>query len=256
MLSRPVLSLSQEELLLMMRASLGDVSAARATQSADLFSLLNSVGLLSALIEEESLSDESVEGLLHAAELVCRESLQADILRRGIELGPWDASEESAPSRGLIDMGGIRVPASSGMNVQPMDGGGDTVAVTLMKNGTAIQLQAFLTTPEKPWDVVRTDMANKMRTQGSVVKEWGGRAGLEIRALVPVGTESDRSAVKHVRVVGCDGPGWMLRGVISGSGAEPESRDEWPYDIFLGTVVVGTYTTCTQSDVTSLRLRV
>ncbi|MFE7333200.1 DUF3710 domain-containing protein, partial [Streptomyces sp. NPDC057565] len=256
MLPGSVSSLSRQDLLTMIEASLGDVSSASKAQSEELFSLLNLVVLLSALIKEESISDESTKSLLHAAERVCLESLQDDVLRRGIECGPWDVSESSAPTLGLVDMGGIRVPASVGMEVRRMEVDGDTVAVTLMKDGTAIQLQAFLATPETSWNIIRVDMTNKMRTQGGVVKEWGGRAGLEIRAVVPVVTESGQSAVRDVRILGCDGPGWMLRGVVSGTGAKPESRDEWPYEIFLGTVVVGTHPVCTQGGVTSLRLQI
>ncbi|MBD0841180.1 DUF3710 domain-containing protein [Streptomyces sp. TRM68416] len=40
-----------------------------------------------------------------------------------------------------------------------------------------------------------------------------------------------------VRVLGCDGPGWVLRGFATGDGAEPDSTEEWIYTTFQGTVV-------------------
>lgn len=256
MLLGPILPLSRKDLLTLVEASLGDVSAANRAKSEGLFSLLNSVRLLSALVNEESISDEGLERLFCMADQICRESLGGVVLRRGEECGPWDASEDSAPRIELVDLGGIRIPALRDMDIQPMGSGTDTVAVTLVKDGAAIQLQAFIATTGEPWDIARFDMMNKMRAQGGVVKEWGGRAGLEIRAVVPVETGSGQSVTRNVRIIGCDGPGWLLRGVISGSGAEPESRDEWPYDIFLGTVVVGAYPVCAHGDVISLCLRV
>ncbi|MFF0090804.1 DUF3710 domain-containing protein [Streptomyces canus] len=37
-----------------------------------------------------------------------------------------------------------------------------------------------------------------------------------------------------VRFVGCDGPGWMLRGVLTGTGAVSDIRQEQMRRIFLG----------------------
>lgn len=39
------------------------------------------------------------------------------------------------------------------------------------------------------------------------------------------------------RVPGHDGPGWILRGFVTGVGAEPDNTEEWPYTTFQGTVV-------------------
>ncbi len=38
-------------------------------------------------------------------------------------------------------------------------------------------------------------------------------------------------------MLGHDGPGWILRGFVTGVGAEPDNTEEWPYDTFQGTVV-------------------
>ncbi|MDF6043800.1 DUF3710 domain-containing protein [Streptomyces sp. JH14] len=238
---RSVPILSRQDSLTMTEAFLGDVSAVSEAQSEELLSLLNLVGFLAALLKEESTSIEGVKYLLCAAEELCRESLHRDVLRRGIESGPWDISEVDVSNLSLIDMGGIGVPTSPGVEVRPVGAGGGTVAVTLVKDGTALQLQAFLAASDVFWNVARVEMMNRMRAQGGTVKEWAGRAGLEIRASVPVVMESGQSTVKNVRVLGCDGPGWMLRGIVSGIGADPESADAWAYDTFAGTVVIGTH---------------
>ncbi|MFF3159013.1 DUF3710 domain-containing protein [Streptomyces sp. NPDC057910] len=42
-------------------------------------------------------------------------------------------------------------------------------------------------------------------------------------------------------VLGHDGPGWLLRGVVTGAGAAPESTDEWAYQLFASSVVVPSF---------------
>ncbi|MFF1919439.1 DUF3710 domain-containing protein [Streptomyces sp. NPDC058221] len=250
-------SLSRKDLLTWSEASLGDVSAAKRAESEGLFSLLNSTRVLSALVTEESISAESLGRLFDLAEQLCLEFLgDGGVSRRGRGYGPWDVSEYAAPLVGLVDLGGVRVPAFEHMEIKAMETGSDTVAVTLKKGGTAIQLQAYITKGGESWDLFRLEMVNKLRAQGCAVNEFGGRAGLEIRASVPVEMGTGKSGIRKVKVIGCDGPGWFLRGFVSGAGAEPESRDEWPYEIFSGTVVVSTGPVCTHGDFVSLRLRV
>lgn len=42
---------------------------------------------------------------------------------------------------------------------------------------------------------------------------------------------------RTARVLGLDGPGWILRCFVTGVGAEPGSTEEWPCTTFQGTVV-------------------
>ncbi|MFE4752341.1 DUF3710 domain-containing protein [Streptomyces olivochromogenes] len=45
----------------------------------------------------------------------------------------------------------------------------------------------------------------------------------------------------RVRFLGHDGPGWLLRGVVTGAGAAPESTDQWAYRLFASSVVVPSF---------------
>ncbi|MFJ7201453.1 MULTISPECIES: DUF3710 domain-containing protein [unclassified Streptomyces] len=184
---RFVESIPASDVLSMTEMFLGGVSGPSDGRHFRYFTLPNMVKFPSALLGEESASRESVDGLISAAVEVCRESLQGDIIRRGAEFGPWDIEEINVSDLDLIDMGGIRVPASAGMAVHPMEADGEVLAVTLVQGDTALQLQAFRANSSASWDAVRADMILGIRAQGGEVKEWTDRAGVEIRASVPKG---------------------------------------------------------------------
>ncbi|MEU6921634.1 DUF3710 domain-containing protein [Streptomyces sp. NPDC046631] len=249
---RFVKSIPRDDVLSMTEMFLGGVSDVSDGQLSGYFTMPNVAGFLAALLGEESESRESVKSLLSVAVEVCRESLQGDVIRRGLESGPWDIGEIDVSNLDLIDMGGIRVPVSEGMSVLPIEANGEMLAVTLVQGDTALQLQAFRANSNVLWDSIRADMISRMRAQGGKVKEWADRAGLEIRASVPAVTESGESVTMDVRVLGSDGPGWMLRAVVSGAGAAPESGNSWAYETFLATVVVGSYPLSEMGDVIGL----
>ncbi|MEU3262487.1 DUF3710 domain-containing protein [Streptomyces bacillaris] len=208
-------------------------------QVAKKLSLPNVMRILIALFAEESISEEDEEYLLSSAVDVCEESLHdGDILRRGVELGPWDISEIDIEDLDLVDMGGIMVPSAPGMSCLPVEVDGEILAATLVQGDTALQLQAFNANSVTVWNAVRADMISKMRAQGNSAETWVDRAGIEIRATISVVTEPGVIGAREIRVLGSDGPGWMLRAVVSGAGAAAGGDDGWAYKTFLGAVVV------------------
>lgn len=241
------------DVLSMTEIFLGGVSGPSDERHFRYFTFPNVVKFLSALLGEESVSRESADGLLSAAVEACRESLQGNATRRGAESGPWDIEEIDASDLDLIDMGGIRVPVSAGMAVHPIEADGEILAVTLVQGDTALQLQAFRANSSASWDAIRADMILGIRAQGGEVKEWTDRAGVEIRASVPRVTESGQSVIRDIGVLGSDGPGWMLRAIVSGDGAVSGSGNVWAYETFLATVVVGGYASSRMGNVIRLR---
>lgn len=113
------------------------------------------------------------------------------------------------------------------------------VAATLVLGNSAIQLQAFAAPrSEGIWSEVRDEIATGIRSQGGLVEEEEGPLGWHLRAQVPVQLPDGTQGVQLVRFVGCDGPRWFLRGVISGQAAvQPESADVLE-QVFRQTVVV------------------
>ncbi|MEY9964549.1 hypothetical protein ABIA33_002591 [Streptacidiphilus sp. MAP12-16] len=153
--------------------------------------------------------------------------------------GPWDSTEVDDAVEGRVDLGGLLVPGVEGMELRVEVAGDSIVAATLVLGNSAIQLQAFAAPrSEGIWGEVREEIATGITQQGGVVDEEEGPLGWGLRAQVPVQLPDGTQGVQLVRFVGCDGPRWFLRGVISGQAAvQPESAGVLE-QVFRETVVV------------------
>ncbi|MFI1177691.1 DUF3710 domain-containing protein [Streptomyces melanogenes] len=201
------------------------------------------VEMLSALMEERGLTDSEVDEFLALAEEGCYEVARndggVDAARRGLDIGPWHAGEHFVPADEYLDLGALWIPSREGIQIEPMcsDSTSGCASVTLVLDDTALQLQAFRRPEGSTWRTVRHDLLRKIRASQSTASETFGPAGMEIEANQAVTMQDGSSTSMRVRFLGCDGPGWFLRGVVTGTGAEPESLERWPYEVFLNTVV-------------------
>ncbi|GGV27769.1 MULTISPECIES: DUF3710 domain-containing protein [Streptomycetaceae] len=153
--------------------------------------------------------------------------------------GPWDHSELEQPEEGRVDLGGLLVPGVEGMELRVEVAGDSIVAATLVLGNSAIQLQAFAAPKsEGIWGEVREEIANGITSQGGLVEEEEGPLGWHLRAQVPVQLPDGTQGVQLVRFVGCDGPRWFLRGVISGQAAVQPEMAGILEQVFQQTVVV------------------
>jgi hypothetical protein len=153
--------------------------------------------------------------------------------------GPWDSTEVEDAAEGRVDLGGLLVPGVEGMELRVEVAGDSIVAATLVLGNSAIQLQAFAAPKsEGIWGEVREEIASGITQQGGTVEEEEGPLGWGLRAEVPVQLPDGTRGVQVVRFVGCDGPRWFLRGVLSGQAAvQPESAGILE-QVFRETVVV------------------
>ncbi len=152
--------------------------------------------------------------------------------------GPWDLSEVSQPAEGRVDLGGLYVPGVTGMELRVEVAGDSIVAATVVLQDSAVQLQAFAAPKsEGIWGEVRDEIAAGITQQGGVADVVEGPIGWELRAQVPVQLPDGANGVQLVRFVGCDGPRWFLRGVISGQGAVQPQAAGVLEQIFRDTVV-------------------
>lgn len=111
------------------------------------------------------------------------------------------------------------------------------VQAVLINGANALQLQAFRSITSRDWASVRNDLASNIRGHGGRAHESIGRAGPELRTRIPVTTPTGSEAVQDARMIGCDGPGWLLRGVVVGRGATDDEQAQWAYGAFTQTVV-------------------
>ncbi|MEW2520911.1 DUF3710 domain-containing protein [Actinacidiphila alni] len=153
--------------------------------------------------------------------------------------GPWDVSEVSEPGEGRVDLGGLFVPGVEGMELRVEVAGESIVAATVVLRDSAVQLQAFAAPKsEGIWGEVREEIAAGITQQGGIVDEVEGPLGWELRAQVPVQLPDGTNGVQLVRFIGCDGPRWFLRGVISGQGAVQPAAAGVLESVFRDTVVL------------------
>jgi Protein of unknown function (DUF3710) len=154
-------------------------------------------------------------------------------------VGPWDVTEVADPHEGRADLGGLLAPVFEGMELRVEVQDDAVVAVTAVVGPSAIQLQPFAAPrTEGIWTEVRTEIAASITQQGGLVDQQEGPLGPELRAQVPVQLPDGTSGAQVLRFVGCDGPRWFLRGVISGqAAAQPETAGPVE-EIFRGAVVV------------------
>ena len=69
------------------------------------------------------------------------------------------------------------------------------------------------------WDDVRKDIAAEAAKRGGTATELDGEFGTELKVVVPVQTPDGRQATQTSRIVGVDGPRWLLRGTFLGKSA-------------------------------------
>ena len=77
---------------------------------------------------------------------------------------------------------------------------------------------------EGTWDDTRRQIAAETARRGGTATESDGPWGTELRTRVPVQTPEGEQAYQPARVIGIDGPRWLLRATILGRpSVEPEA---------------------------------
>lgn len=145
--------------------------------------------------------------------------------------GPYDASEVESVDEpfevGRIDLGGLQVHPVEGieLRLQVDEASQTVVAALLVQEDSALELRAFAAPRSGGlWDDIRREIAAETTRRGGVVTEATGPFGDEIKVMVPTRLPDGQQATQASRIVGVDGPRWLLRGTLIGRAAnEPEA---------------------------------
>ncbi|MFI8072863.1 DUF3710 domain-containing protein [Streptomyces sp. NPDC086033] len=218
----------------------GPVGLALAEQSGT-FRWDDMMALIQAYVSRPGTPPDALATLLTEAE-----SLGTEIVRSGEvtrprvrdgENGPWDAAENPVPAdTERIDCGALKVPRLSGAVVRPLHEGDHTVGVVVDFAGHDLWLQVFRSIRGPAWDTVRPQLGSAALARGGTVTENRSSLGPELRARIPV-TREGRRELLPTRLLGCDGPGWLLRGLFRGPDALAEVVDPRVHHLFTQTVV-------------------
>jgi hypothetical protein len=104
------------------------------------------------------------------------------------------------------------------------DDQGTIGSVVLVTEEAGLELRAFADARSGGlWDAVRADLEAEAERLEGEAEALDGPFGTELRVKVPVKTPDGEEAVQPTRILGIEGPRWMLRATFLGKEAlEPD----------------------------------
>lgn len=154
--------------------------------------------------------------------------------------GPWDSDDIGDDGVERVDLGSLLLQGEPGrdLRLQVDEASGTVQSVVLAGRDGALDVRAFAAARHGDlWSEVRPRIAADMARRGGTATEQEGRFGPELACEVRVRTPDGAVGVQQSRVVGVNGPRWMLRATFIGRPAvDAEAAADW--EEVLGRVVV------------------
>lgn len=150
--------------------------------------------------------------------------------------GPIDIADAESVE-GMLDLGVLHLPRESGVRVQFTINRATRSAIGALVQmvGSSVTL-TVLAAPKSDtlWPDMRDELVESITSGGGTASFREGPFGPEVEALIP---KPEVNETRHVRLVGVDGPRWMLRAEIVGQAVTDSEAREAVYD-YLRRVVV------------------
>ncbi|WP_435769226.1 DUF3710 domain-containing protein [Nocardioides sp. SYSU DS0651] len=145
--------------------------------------------------------------------------------------GPFDIDELPDDEVQRVDLGALLVAptADKELRVQVDDKTGAVRAVLLATDAGALELRAFAAPRNGDlWSEIRPQIAADASRRGGTATEREGRFGTELVCEVRMTRADGAVGTQTSRVIGINGPRWLLRATLLGEPArEPEAAEEW-----------------------------
>jgi hypothetical protein len=155
--------------------------------------------------------------------------------------GPHDADDvPGAGAEGRIDLGSLLIAPRDGMEVRlQVDEETQAVqAVLLAAEEGALELRAFAAPRGGDlWGEVRPAIAADFAQRGGTATEREGRFGTELVCALTVQMPDGQTGTQPSRIIGVNGPRWMLRATLLGRPAF-EDQVAGPWEDVVADVVV------------------
>ncbi len=147
------------------------------------------------------------------------------------ETGPWDSESLPDDEVDRVDLGSLRVAPRDGaeLRLQVDENTGEVQSVMLASEDGAMELRAFAAPRNgELWEEVRPQIAADVSGHGGTATEREGRWGPELVCQMQVVLPDGNQALQPSRIIGVNGPRWLLRATFLGQPAvEPELTAEW-----------------------------
>lgn len=145
--------------------------------------------------------------------------------------GPYDAEELGDDGVARVDLGSLLVAPVPGteLRIQVDERTQQVQSVLLAGAEGALELRAFAAPRDGDlWSQVRPQLAADMSRRGGTATEQDGRFGPELACQLSVKTEDGRTGQQPSRIIGINGPRWMVRATFLGKPAvDAESAEPW-----------------------------
>lgn len=159
--------------------------------------------------------------------------------------GPFDADDLPADGTERVDLGSLLIEPEPGreLRIQVDEGSGQVQSVVLAGKDGAIELRAFAAPRNGDlWSDVRPQIAADMARRGGTATERDGRFGTELLCQIQVQRQEGGTATQPSRIIGINGPRWLLRATFLGKPAtEPDTASAWEDTITKVAVRRGTH---------------
>lgn len=145
--------------------------------------------------------------------------------------GPYDVDELPDDGVNRVDLGALLVAPAEGrdLRVQVDENTGAVRSVVLAGEDGAVELRAYAAPRNGDlWAEVRPQIAADAARRGGTATEHDGPWGTELFCELQVKTADGKSAVQPSRVLGFNGPRWLLRATFLGRPAvDADVLGEW-----------------------------
>jgi hypothetical protein len=130
--------------------------------------------------------------------------------------GPWDAEEHPVDpdDQTRAHLGALSVSGRPDMELrlQVDQESGQVAAVMMVASDGAIELRPYAAPRnESLWDDVRAQLAEEVGRLGGQAREVDGPYGVALEAVVPATTPEGQKVAQHSKILGIEGPRWLLR---------------------------------------------
>lgn len=155
--------------------------------------------------------------------------------------GPYDSGAVPVSSVSRVDLGSMQVAGFTSMNITLESDPSQTRIVSIVASfeDAALRIQP-LAAPRSGgfWEEMRPQIIESIKSAGGDIDEVQGRFGTELIAAVPAALPDGQQVRQPLRLIGIEGPRWLLHGVFMGSAVEDQSKAELFEDVFTQVVVL------------------
>lgn len=155
------------------------------------------------------------------------------------KLGPYNEGE-SQPGSELLDMGAIRIPMISGLQILPVqDSNGNILALEIISGTAQMQIAAFaMQRSGGLWDEIREELGEQLKTAEYQIFPLPGPFGEALLARPIPGGKSALEGAMPLLLWGVEGDRWLLRVIVRGHAAEEENARQGLLEVLHGMEVV------------------